>query len=63
MRYFDHNATTPLAPAARAAWLEASDRHWHNASSLYREAGLTAQALEAAREALHKLESPRSGPG
>ncbi len=52
MRYFDHNATTPLAPAARAAWLEASDRHWHNASSLYREAGLTAQALEAAREEL-----------
>lgn len=52
MRYFDHNATTPLAPAARAAWLDASDRLWHNASSLYREAGLTAQALEAAREAL-----------
>jgi cysteine desulfurase len=52
MRYFDHNATTPLAPAARAAWLDASDRHWHNASSLYREAGLTAQALEAAREQL-----------
>ncbi len=52
MRYFDHNATTPLAPAARAAWLDASDRLWHNASSLYREAGLTAQSLEAAREAL-----------
>jgi cysteine desulfurase len=48
--YFDHNATTPLSPAARAAWLRASDQHWHNASSLYREAGLTSQALEAARE-------------
>ncbi|GAA5132962.1 cysteine desulfurase family protein [Prosthecobacter algae] len=48
--YFDYNATTPLSPAARAAWLRASDQHWHNASSLYREAGLTSQALEAARE-------------
>jgi len=50
--YFDHNATTPLHPAARAAWLHASDRHWHNPSSLYREAGLTAQALETARQQL-----------
>ncbi|TDU81007.1 cysteine desulfurase [Prosthecobacter fusiformis] len=53
--YFDHNATTPLCPAAREAWLHASDRHWHNASSLYREAGLTSQALEAAREELGDL--------
>lgn len=53
--YFDHNATTPLHPAAREAWLAASDRHWHNASSLYREAGLTSQALEAAREELGDL--------
>jgi cysteine desulfurase len=55
MRYFDHNATTPLAPAARTAWLDANDRHWHNASSLYREAGLTSQALAAAREELADL--------
>ncbi len=48
--YFDHNATTALSPAAREAWLRAYDQHWHNASSLYREAGLTSQALEAARE-------------
>lgn len=53
--YFDHNATTPLHPAARAAWLQASDQHWHNASSLYREAGMTSQALEAARERLGDL--------
>ena len=53
--YFDHNATTPLCPAARAAWLEATERHWHNPSSLYREAGLARQALEAAREALADL--------
>lgn len=53
--YFDHNATTPLSPAAREAWLGASDRHWHNASSLYREAGMTSQALESAREQLGDL--------
>lgn len=53
--YFDHNATTPLRPAAREAWLHASDRHWHNASSLYREAGLTSQALETSREQLADL--------
>lgn len=48
--YFDHNATTPLSPAAREAWLRASEKHWHNPSSLYREAGLASQALESTRE-------------
>ncbi|MES2707509.1 MAG: aminotransferase class V-fold PLP-dependent enzyme [Verrucomicrobiota bacterium] len=48
--YFDHNATTPLHPAARGAWLAAADRFWHNPSSLYREAGAARQALEDARE-------------
>ncbi|MEQ1748104.1 MAG: cysteine desulfurase family protein [Prosthecobacter sp.] len=50
--YFDFNATTPLNSAAREAWLRASEKHWHNPSSLYREAGMTSQALEAARERL-----------
>jgi cysteine desulfurase len=53
--YFDHNATTPLHPAAREAWLRASDKHWHNPSSLYRDAGLAAQQLESARERLGTL--------
>lgn len=53
--YFDHNATTPLSPVAREAWLRAQDQHWHNASSLYREAGVTSQHLEAARERLGDL--------
>lgn len=53
--YFDHNATTPLAAAAQEAWLKASRDHWHNASSLYREAGFTAQKLDAARERLAAL--------
>lgn len=52
MHYFDHNATTPLCPAAREAWLEAADRHWHNPSSLYREAGAAKRRLEDAREEL-----------
>jgi cysteine desulfurase len=50
--YFDHNATTPLCPAAREAWLEAADRFWHNPSSLYREAGAAKRRLEDAREEL-----------
>ena len=54
-RYFDHNATTPLSEAARRAWLEAAERHWHNPSSLYREAGLAKQKLEEARERLATL--------
>ncbi len=53
--YFDHNATTPPHPAAREAWLRASERHWHNPSSLYRDAGLASQQLEAARERLGSL--------
>ncbi len=53
--YFDYNATTPLSDAARNAWLTASASHWHNASSLYREAGFTAQKLDASRERLATL--------
>ncbi len=50
--YFDHNATTPMSAAARAAWLEASDRHWHNPSGLYRESGEARRILEDWRAAL-----------
>jgi len=55
MIYFDYNATTPLHPAALEAWLKATRDHWHNASSLYREAASTAQLLDAARERLAEL--------
>jgi cysteine desulfurase len=54
-RYFDFNATTPLLPEAREAWLRTSERHWHNPSSLYRDAGIASQMLEAARERLAEL--------
>lgn len=53
--YFDHNATTPLHPAAREAWLKASDLHWQNPSSLYREAAEAKHLLEDARERLGEL--------
>jgi cysteine desulfurase len=53
--YFDYNATTPLHPAAREAWLEASDRCWHNASGLYREAAAVKHELELTREELGDL--------
>lgn len=52
LRYFDHNATTPLAPAAREAWLKAADEKWMNPSSPYRHAAAVRVRLEAAREAL-----------
>ena len=47
--YFDYNATTPLHPAAKEAWLLASERFWYNASSLYREAATVKRRLEDAR--------------
>lgn len=50
--YFDSNATTPLFPAARAALLAGLNAHWHNPSSLYREAGAAKRRLEEAREEL-----------
>lgn len=50
--YFDHNATTPLAAAAREAWLRAQDEAWQNPSSPYRDAARVRVRLEAARETL-----------
>lgn len=50
MPYFDHNATTPLAPVARDAWLRAQEEAWQNPSSPYRTAAQVKIRLEAARE-------------
>ena len=55
MRYFDHNATSPLDSAARLAWLEAADCHWHNPSSLSAAATVARECLEDARERLADL--------
>lgn len=55
MVFFDHNATTPLLPEAKAAWLEANDAHWLNPSSPYRAGAAVHARLEEARERLAGL--------
>jgi cysteine desulfurase len=55
MHYFDHNATTPLHPAARAALLAALDAGWHNPSAPYRAGARARNALEACRAAVAAL--------
>ena len=52
MRYFDHNATTPLCEAAKVAWISASEAQWLNPSSPYRSAAAVKVRYEAARESL-----------
>lgn len=53
--YFDWNATAPLHPAAREAWLEASARWWCNPSGLYREGAEARERLEECRERAAEL--------
>jgi cysteine desulfurase len=55
MIYFDHNATAPLSPEARAAWLEAADRFLGNPSSPHRVGARADAALAEAREKLATL--------
>ncbi|MGB0744070.1 MAG: cysteine desulfurase family protein, partial [Opitutales bacterium] len=55
MRFFDHNATTPLFPEAKAAWMEANEAHWFNPSSPYRAGAAAHAQLENARERLASL--------
>ena len=50
--YFDHNATSPLIPEARDAWLEATERYVGNPSSLHRVGDRADKALNEAREKL-----------
>lgn len=52
MLYFDHNATSPLIPAAREAWLDAVDRYVGNPSSPHRLGARADAALTQAREKL-----------
>lgn len=55
MPYFDTNATTPLSPAAREAWLQAADEAWQNPSSPYRSAARVHNLLESVRSRLAGL--------
>lgn len=52
MVYFDHNATTPLLPAARQGWLEAAEQFIGNPSSPHRLGARAEAALMEAREEL-----------
>jgi len=52
MLYFDHNATTPLLPEARQAWLEVSDRFIGNPSSPHRVGARADMILQTARSNL-----------
>lgn len=52
MVYFDHNATTPLSPEARQAWLDATERFVGNPSSPHRLGSRADAALTEARERL-----------
>jgi cysteine desulfurase len=52
MVYFDHNATTPLAPEARQAWLDAAQNFPGNPSSPHRLGSRAEAALTGAREAI-----------
>lgn len=52
MIYLDHNASSPLLPVAREAWLDAADRFPGNPSSPHRAGARAEHALEDARHRL-----------
>lgn len=52
MIYFDHNATSGLLPAARQAWLDATEQYPGNPSSPHRLGTRAEAALQAARAQL-----------
>lgn len=47
--YFDHNATTPIAPEVREAVVRAMDEAWANPSSIHQDGQRARQMLEQAR--------------
>ena len=55
MIYFDHNATMPVLPEARDAWLEATEKYIGNPSSPHRLGTRAEVALQNARERLAAL--------
>lgn len=55
MTYFDHNASSPLLPVARTAWLDAEERFPGNPSSQHRVGARAERALDDARQQLARL--------
>ena len=52
MIYFDHNATTPMLPEARQAWLDATEKFIGNPSSPHRVGSRADVAITEARQRL-----------
>src|SRR3989442_6068040 len=52
MIYFDHNATTPMLPEARQAWLDATEKFVGNPSSPHRIGSRADAAITGARQRL-----------
>jgi cysteine desulfurase len=52
MIYLDHNATTPMLPEARHAWLDATEKFVGNPSSPHRLGGRADAAITGARDRL-----------
>ncbi len=55
MHYFDHNATAPMLPIARQAWLEATEAFIGNPASPHRVGARAGVALDSAREKLARF--------
>ena len=55
MIYFDHNATTPMLPEARKAWLDATENFVGNPSSPHRIGSRADAAITDARQRLADL--------
>ncbi|MBN8732211.1 MAG: cysteine desulfurase [Acidobacteria bacterium] len=53
--YFDHNATTPIAPAVREAVVHALDEAWANPSSIHQDGQRARRMLEEARARIASL--------
>jgi len=49
MIYLDYNATAPLRPAARDAWLRAQDTVWANPGSRHQPGQAARHALDQAK--------------
>lgn len=59
--YLDWNATAPLLPAARDAWMQAAETAWANANSLHAEGKAAGRVLEEARERIAALTGGAAG--
>jgi cysteine desulfurase len=55
MLYFDHNATSPLIPEARDAWLRAAEEWPANPSSPHRAGSRASNAMEEARSRMARI--------